>query len=194
MTYHTSYTRSHAPLISPYSRSRRFEFLLRAMLFPLNISGIQTERMLTYLNKRKPFKNNTELLAAISNCNLPQKCYHALHLFNLLFVQDYKPPGLTANVRRKICNSIMRSFREIEFSWAKLFYHNDRVFLSYVFLLQIWLKKHAPYFLRFLKPIKKILKHETKYQKIVDYLNYRGEIKCNLTQQNNIGGDFIPGE
>ena len=88
-TYETcSYTQSHSPFFSGYSRSKRFKSLVSNILYPT--TSIADNSMLQFFieNKLTPLQANIE--QTLRSSGLKDKRYGSIHLFSQLFSPDYK--------------------------------------------------------------------------------------------------------
>ena len=169
-----SYSRNGCELLPFYHRRNRFKNLLSAVLFPCCGTSMHFERVLIYLQKRSPFKNNFELITTLKKCQARNKFYHENHFYNIMYVQNYKQPKpICANKRLAIREKMCKYFEQIEFGHAKFF--QDTNFFSYMFLLRHCFEKYKLHsFIRFLKQIRsklRIEKYKKKLKKIVDYFN-----------------------
>ena len=72
-----------------YSRTKRFEIMLRAMLYP-SFDKKDTV-MYTHLVKYAPFKTVVDLESAMKRCSSKEKRFHSIHLFSKLLCEEYQP-------------------------------------------------------------------------------------------------------
>jgi hypothetical protein len=78
-----------------YSRHKRFEIMLKALLYPC--FDPKDTVMLTHLFKKERYKTIQEMILAMKLCKTKEKRFHSLHLFSALLCDDYmklQPPTM----------------------------------------------------------------------------------------------------
>ena len=79
-----------------YSRTKRFETMLRALLYP-SFDQKDTQ-MYIHLSKKKRFKTIFDLKNAMKTCKVKEKRFFSLHLFAKLLCQDYNTITTTSGI------------------------------------------------------------------------------------------------
>lgn len=165
-TYETcSYTQSHSPFFSGYSRSKRFKSLVSNILYPT--TSVADDNMLKFFieNKLTPLQAHIE--QTLRSSGLKDKRYGSIHLFSQLFSPDYKP--IVIEQLRKHEKKLCFFFEKFEQKYIQLFYQG---FISYNFVLEYLLNGLKLYeFIPFIKKTKcrRRLKH---YKSQLKQLNF----------------------
>ena len=71
-----------------YSRTKRFEIMLRALLYPSFDS--KDQHVYAHL-ANKSYNNIKDLVNSIKSCTMKEKRFHSVHLFSRLLCEDHKP-------------------------------------------------------------------------------------------------------
>jgi hypothetical protein len=111
-----------------YSRAKRFEIMLKALLFP---SFDQKDTaMYQHLEKHRPFETVISLEECMKLCKMKEKRFHSLHLFASLMCTHYKrlkPPT------QEYFKRLLRIFDEV---LCRFNATHSRKFFSYPWLMR----------------------------------------------------------
>jgi hypothetical protein len=114
--------------ICVYSRAKRFEIMLRALLFPS--FDKKDEPMYRHLERHRPFESVTTLEDRMKLCKMKEKRFHSLHLFSSLMCTNYKhiqPPT------QEFFKRLLRIFDEVLCRFNST---HSRKFFSYPWLIR----------------------------------------------------------
>ena len=167
-TYQTcSYQQRHCPFSCGYTRHKRFQVLVKHLLFPATSHA--DESMLKYFFENKLRPKISEIEETMRTSGLTDKRYVCLHAFSRLFGSDYIPPTGDVHLYGK-----MLQWHFIRFE--SLFCRKFDGFLSYNFILLFLLKglnynQYTPFIKR--TKCKRRLK---QYNKQLDELNFSFKI------------------
>ena len=91
-----------------YSRSKRFEIMLKALLYPA--FDCKDEIMFKHLTQRPSYSTLGDLRSEMKRCKVKEKRFHSLHLFATLLCPTHKSPKSPA---RHYFKRIMYLFDEL---------------------------------------------------------------------------------
>ena len=160
----TAYEQLHCPLQSTYNRSKRFNILLRNLLYPCPCHG--DEHMLRYFIENKLTPKVEDIVTTMQNSALVDKRYNSMHLFAQMFSPDYvyRPIENVLEIEKILAIK----FREFEYAYFRKFKRN----LSYSLVLHHLLSDtKLEYLLQYVKTTK-CKKRWKEYRKDIQQLNF----------------------
>ncbi len=149
-----------------YSRTKRFETMLRALLYPAFDN--KDESMYIHLSGKKRFETTHDLENAMKTCKVKEKRFFSLHLFAKLMCQDYEtihPPPL------KFFKRVMFGFDEVlcRFNTLRALRSN---FFSYPWLMRTLLnlfgERRYDNFIKKIRCKKRNEFYETMFKNLID--------------------------
>jgi hypothetical protein len=147
-----------------YSRSKRFEMMLRALLYPS--FDKKDTIMYKHLAHKKRFATITELETEMKRCQTKEKRFHSVHLFAKLLCDNYKPiqpPPIN------FFKSVMIAFDEV---LCRFNAQRSANFFSYPWLIRTLLNlRGETRYNRFIKIIrckKRNIHYKNMFQSIID--------------------------
>jgi hypothetical protein len=111
-----------------YSRAKRFEIMLRALLYPS--FDKKDTAMYKHLEKHKPFETVASLEECMKLCKMKETRFHSLHLYASLMCTNYKRPTPPT---QEYFKRMLRIFDEV---LCRFNATHSRKFFSYPWLIR----------------------------------------------------------